>query len=149
MKTILLLLSLLFPMKTFCPEFKDNGARHFRQGVIQIGEIIQPDYILQSIIMIESSGREKVINKKEQAFGILQIRKSMIREANDLSGYRKYRLKDALSRQKSIEIWYLVQSHRNPDYDLKTACKVWNGCGKEQKMIIYFTKVEKQLKKLL
>jgi hypothetical protein len=135
------------PVKSFCPEFKDNGIRHFRQGFIQIGEICQPDYILESIIQIESSGREKVINKKEQAYGILQIRKQMIQEANNIVGHRKYRLKDALDRQKSIEIYYLVQKSRNPEYDLKKVCYIWNGVGKTSK--IYFNRVQTNLMKLL
>ena len=95
----------------------------------------------------ESSFREKVINKKEQAYGIIQITQETIDEANDIIGYEKYKLEDGLERQKSIEIWYLVQKHRNPDYDIKKACLIWNGYGKSSEK--YYQKVSQYLEKLI
>ena len=145
MKTIFVFILLFVFIGVSAPI--NHRSKIKRIAYIEVGAVEQPDYILKSIIEVESSGREKIINKKEQAYGLLQIRKQMIIEANNIAGYNKYHLRDALSRKKSIEIWYLVQHHRNPNYDLCKACLIWNGVGKTSR--IYHKKVLMQLNKFL
>jgi hypothetical protein len=134
---------LIIPNLSFAPTLK----RPDRTAYVIAGKIERPDYILQAIIQVESSGDPLAYNKKEQAIGLLQIRKPTLDEFNDIVGYRKYRLKDCWDRQISIEIYRTVQRHRNPQYDLKKALIVWNGKGKTSDR--YYRKVQKQLNKLI
>lgn len=84
------------------------------------------ELVLQSIILIESGGKEDAYNKKEEAVGILQIRPIMLRHANKIIGFEKFSLDDRWCKEKSIEIFWTVQTYHNPDIDLEQACHLWN-----------------------
>jgi hypothetical protein len=87
----------------------------------------KPDKMLWAFMKIESNFNTKIVNYKN-AGGILQIRPEMIAEANRIckltNDRRKFVLDDRLDSIKSVQIWYLVQSYWNPDYNLKQVCKV-------------------------
>ena len=91
------------------------------------------DTVLLSFIRLESNFIDTAVNPVTGARGILQILPIMVEEANRLQaiygGLTRYTWDDAWSVSKSVEIWYLVQGHHNPDYDLPTACKIWFGRG--------------------
>ena len=93
------------------------------------------DPILEAFIWFESRWEPDAKNKVTGARGILQILPSMIDEVNRilLKEYKikwlKYTWKDAWDPEKSIEIWYLVQTYHNPDYDVQRACQIWFGMG--------------------
>ena len=91
-------------------------------------------------------------NKKELARGILQIRPVMVREVNSILGHKKYKPKDAYNKTKALEMWYIIQKHHNPTYDLKRMCLVWNGVPNKKnasRSKDYYKKVQRELKKLL
>lgn len=50
----------------------------------------------------------------------------LIEDANRIVGYDKYCLNDRFNRQKSIEIFNVVQNHYNKEKDLHFALKLWN-----------------------
>ena len=83
--------------------------------------------ILDTMIYIESRGDSLAYNKREKAAGILQIRPIMVRHANLIAGYERFKLKDRWDPVKSIEMWEVVMDHHNPAYDPDTACYIWNG----------------------
>ena len=114
MKKLSLLL-LLVPYTLFAPEYDYPFDGYHVQ-----------DILLDAIIKVESGGNAAAINSSENAVGILQIRPIMIAEANRLVGYEKYSLQDRTSPDISKEIWYMVQSLRNPEYDFESACNLWN-----------------------
>ena len=126
---LLILISFLIPsISVYAPILK-----HFHKGYIEVGQVSNTDYILQSIIQVESAGDSLAYNKKEKAAGIIQIRPVIIKDVNQIlrkQGSKiRYRLKDRFNPRKSIEIYYVIQRHYSPSYDLKKVCKKWNGTG--------------------
>jgi len=99
-------------------------------AVISPAEIIKPDRILIAHIQFESRNDRYAHNKKEDALGILQIRPIMILEVNRILQLQKkslrFVLEDRTDPAKSVEIWYIVQNHWNPTYDLQKASRLWN-----------------------
>lgn len=91
------------------------------------------DMVLLSFMWYESRYDSTAINPVSGARGVLQILPIMIEEANRLQKLYhspiRYTWDDAWSVSRSIEIWYLVQQHHNPDYDLQKACQIWFGKG--------------------
>ena len=71
-------------------------------------------------IMINETNNfdEKAINKKEDAVGVMQIRKIMVLDANRIIGFCKFCFSDRYNFLKSLEIFYIIQDHYNPEYDL-------------------------------
>jgi hypothetical protein len=92
------------------------------------------DSILRAFISLESGFKEDAVNPITGARGILQILPPMVTEVNRIM--KEYDLPevqftwdDAWDAEKSIEIWYIVQSYHNLDYDVKKACRLWFGVG--------------------
>lgn len=101
--------------------------------------------IIEAVIKIESNFNSKAYNKTEDAAGILQIRPIMVDEINRLLGFIKYTYEDRWSAEKSIEIFTDLQQFYNPNWDLETAARKWNGGFHGMKKIStidYFKKVE-------
>lgn len=84
------------------------------------------ELLLKSIIQVESLGKPDAYNPKEDAVGILQIRPIMLRHANQIIGFAKYSLNDRWSKEKSIEIFWVVQEYHNPNLWLDRASHLWN-----------------------
>lgn len=82
------------------------------------------EYLIESIIYIESNGFDSVIGNKN-CVGCLQLTPIYIREVNKLAK-TKYKLSDRFSKQKSIEMFNILQNHYNPDKDIKKAIKLHN-----------------------
>ena len=97
---------------------------------------------IQSIIHIESKSNPLAIGRTNDA-GILQITPICVKEANRILGYARFTLEDRFSHKKSVEIFNIIQSHYNPAFNYRTACKIWNpGAGKS-----YTEKVLKEYEK--
>lgn len=58
--------------------------------------------------------------------GWLQITPIMVKDANRIVGYDKYTLEDRLDKDKSIEIFNVIQDEYNPDHDIQLALKIQN-----------------------
>lgn len=87
---------------------------------------------MNAIAHVESNDDHKKVNRKTDAVGWLQIRRSMVREANRIVGFRKFTYGDRYSKQKQKEIFRIVIMHHNPSLNLRTTCKIWNGGGKNK-----------------
>ena len=97
---------------------------------------------IQSIIHVESKGDALAIGSKNDV-GILQITPICVKEANRIIKRKEYTLADRFSHKKSVEIFNIIQSHYNPAFNYRTACKIWNpGAGKS-----YTEKILKEYEK--
>lgn len=79
----------------------------------------------EALIWVESKGDERALGKKDD-IGVLQITPILLQDCNRIVGYEKYYLNDRYDREKSIEMFNLIQSHYNPQKDFHWALKLWN-----------------------
>ena len=50
---------------------------------------------------------------------------SLVKECNKIVGSNKYTLNDRLNRQKSHEMFNIIQNKYNPHHDIELACRLW------------------------
>lgn len=90
------------------------------------------DKFIEAVIWQESKGKENCIGDSGKAVGVLQIHPIMVREANrilamtDKSKSDYYAYDDRYDREKSIEIFKVVQDYHNASHDHKRALEIWN-----------------------
>jgi hypothetical protein len=60
------------------------------------------------------------------AIGFLQITPICVEEANRILGKEQFTLEDRWSKERSVEIWHVIQNHHNPDHDHDKALDIWN-----------------------
>jgi hypothetical protein len=96
----------------------------------------------------ESSYNSDTIVQKEDAVGYLGIRPIMVDEVNQIVGYKKYTLKDRLSKEKSIQMFLDYQDFVTPSYSYKDVCRNWNGGRKgkfKETTLIYWDLIKKDV----
>ena len=68
--------------------------------------------LIEAMILVESEGNDSAYCKKEEAVGCLQIRPIMLKECNRVlelqNSNKRYKLHDRWSREKSIEIFHII-----------------------------------------
>lgn len=74
---------------------------------------------IDRLIKIESSYSGSKINIKEDAVGILQIRKIYVDDCNRILKYPKFTYNDRYSEKKSIEMFKIYTSHYGEIYRKK------------------------------
>jgi len=129
---------------------------------VEVGEpkFVKPVYtldvepLIQAMIMVESRGNDSAYHKGEKAAGCLQIRPIMVREVNRILGIQKseleYTLEDRWSREKSIEMFHIVNNHHNKNSTYEEIARAWNGGPNWAEKSLtkrYWKRVQKQLKK--
>lgn len=96
-----------------------------REGSIVHSQKIK---LINSVIMVESSGNDLAHNLSEDAVGCLQIRPIMVREVNRLlkrrGESRSYTLEDRWNRRKSIEMFLVFNKNIS---SFEEQCRRWNG----------------------
>jgi hypothetical protein len=130
-KMTLILISILFSLNLSAPDFQACDI------LVSLG--LRDETLLRAIIQVESQGRPDVINFREQAIGLLQIRDVMLKEVNRIAGYEKYTVKDCLDSLRSIEMFWVVQDYQNPSGDYYTGARLWNGKSKRN---LYWKKIK-------
>ena len=112
------------------------------------------DPLIQAMIMVESEGNDSAYHKGEKAAGCLQIRPIMVREVNRILDIQKseleYTLEDRWSREKSIEMFHIVNGYHNKNSTYEEIARAWNGGPNWFKKSLtkrYWKRVQKQLKK--
>ncbi len=91
--------------------------------------------------VVESGLDSMIINKKENAVGLLQIRPCMLNYIN--KKYNKnFTLNDRYSAIKSFEMFKIVMDDRNLDYNVRKATYIWNGLKSPYS---YYLKVKRNL----
>ena len=126
---MLITLLISIPFKSFYSEGyiakQPNLNNEFERRIDELNDK-HKELILNSIIYIESRGDHNAYNQKENAVGILQIRPIMLKQANKIIGFEKFLLYDRWDKEKSIEIFWTIQDHFNPELSLEQACHIWN-----------------------
>lgn len=79
----------------------------------------------EALIWVESKGDENAVGSKDDV-GVLQITPWLLEDVNRILGYNKYTLKDRRDRNRSIEMFNIIQDHYNPQHDYHWALKLWN-----------------------
>lgn len=97
-----------------------------------------------ALIQVESGGSDMVIGAKDDT-GCLQITPILVKEVNRIHHGRRYTMKDALSRERSIEMFNIIQGYYNPEKDFHLALKIWN----PRAPLSYHKKVQAEYEKLL
>ena len=161
-KLMLLLLPVSFGMGGSEPYIEPAESLEPIKIEVEIVEptFVKPTYILdvepliQAMIMVESEGNDSAYHKGEKAAGCLQIRPIMVREVNRILDIQKseleYTLEDRWSREKSIEMFHIVNGYHNKNSTYEEIARAWNGGPNWFKKGLtkrYWKRVQKQLKK--
>ena len=117
----------------FATTFSLMGKREYKFETTQ-EEIVSTDVDqpIEAVIWKESKGDANAIGDSGKAVGVLQIHPIMVREANrilamkDESKTNYYKYDDRYSREKSIEIFKIVQDYHNVSHDFDKALQIWN-----------------------
>ena len=95
-----------------------------------VEQVSQWDIFIEAVIWKESRGNETCIGDNGNAVGVLQIHPIMVREANRILSMKGkdavYVYDDRYSREKSIEIFKIVQDYHNKSHDFDRALQIWN-----------------------
>lgn len=83
------------------------------------------DTFIEALIYVESKGDRMAVGSRNDV-GVLQITPIMLEDANRIVGEERYTLDDRKDRDKSIEIFNIIQNHYNPEHDMHYALKIWN-----------------------
>ena len=93
-----------------------------------------------ALIDVESGGDSTCTGMADDV-GILQITPICVREVNRILGMQVYALSDRYSVKKSLEMFDIIQRHKNPQLDIRLAAKIWNPGAPES----YYEKIERNL----
>jgi uncharacterized protein YhfF len=131
-KMMLILLFGLITGGLFAPEYK----------VVYITtpeKISSYDRLFEAVCMVESSMRTTIVNEKEQAYGIAQIRQIRLNDFNKKTN-KHYTLEDCFNVDVSKEIFLFYVG----DKSFEQAARDWN--GRWDLTLNYWKKVQKYLK---
>lgn len=65
-------------------------------------------------------------NPTDSSAGMFGIRAIMVKEVNQILGYKKYKLNDRLNNKKALEMFIIYQNFVNPKWYLENGCRAWN-----------------------
>lgn len=107
--------------------------------------------IINAIIQIESKGQTNAVSKDGKCVGVLQIQKVVVDDCNEYLKYylnqsdKKFTYDDRYDKEKSIEMFLLIQKRYNKNNDIEKGIRIWNGgCRYSvEKTQIYYDKVMK------
>lgn len=113
-------------------------------------KIDSTDILIKSLIFVESSGRDSVVNYSTNAGGCLQIRPIMIKDVNRILSRKnikkKFTIKDRFNRSKAIEMFKIWRNHYHEKSSFEKIARCWNGGTQGHKMkatIKYWEKVKR------
>jgi hypothetical protein len=124
-----------------------SPLKNEKEIIITMTEPIQPyEALWLAVCLVESGNNRFAINKKEQAYGIAQIRKVRLKDYEKRTGIH-YELKDMfdINRSKSVFMYYAMRIGEN---DQEKIIRCWNGGEKGMKKrstIKYWQKVRKNI----
>lgn len=89
-------------------------------------ETYDEERLIESIAYHESRHQDDLVSKNGEYVGCLQISRIAVRECNRILGYKAYRYEDRKDKQKSIEMFRIIQRHHNPEGDIVNAIRLWS-----------------------
>ena len=98
----------------------------------------------EALIEVESGGDNYAVGRTND-WGCLQITPILVREVNRIQSERKFSINDAKDRNKSIEMYNIIQAYYNPGHDRHLALKIWN----PRAPVSYHKRVEEEYNKLI
>jgi hypothetical protein len=98
----------------------------------------------EALIEVESGGDNYAVGRTND-WGCLQITPILVREVNRIQSERKFSMNDAKDRNKSIEMYNIIQAYYNPGHDRHLALKIWN----PRAPVSYHKRVEEEYNKLI
>ena len=86
--------------------------------------------VMDAIIHVESRGNPKAVDRSGQCVGILQIKKCLVDETNNILRSKKEKMRytyaDRYNPQKSKEMFVILQEHFNGEHNVERAIRSWN-----------------------
>lgn len=82
--------------------------------------------IINALIYIESKGDDYAVSKNGVHVGCLQISQQLVDDCNRILGYNKFKYSDRFNRNKSIEMFHVIQKYYNPSYNIENIIIIWN-----------------------
>lgn len=86
---------------------------------------IDYDRLIKAVAQVESGGNPKAVSPKGNYVGYLQLSKVAVDGCNKIIGEKKYSYKDRYDKDKSIEMFYIIQQKYNPNNDIILALRIW------------------------
>ena len=87
------------------------------------------DNLIKAISVVESGENPRAVSGKH--VGILQISPIVVDECNRINKLKKnkkrYQYGDRYNKEKSIEMFNIIQDFYNPSHDTEKAIRLWNG----------------------
>ena len=84
------------------------------------------DIFIESLIQVESGGNDFIVGDNDDG-GCLQLTPIFLAEANEIIGQKGYyKLEDRFDREKSIEIFNVINAYHNPHRDIEKAIRLHN-----------------------
>lgn len=135
------------PIKTIEVEFNEPN-------IIELKIVRNLEPLINAMIQVESRDNDSAVGDGGRAVGCLQIHPIMVREANRILKLQKssisYNLLDRWDREKSIEIFYIVNNYHHENATYEEIARAWNGGPNWAEKSLtkrYWKRVQKQLKK--
>jgi len=129
---IIIILLVLFNIDSKYHKYIDNENKLI---IVNEKEKNDWDFLIESLIQIESEGNDDTIRYDTNAAGCLQETPIYVREANRICGLigvnKIFSLNDRFNREKSIEMFNIVQGYHNPLKNINKAIKLHNPGAKD------------------
>lgn len=82
--------------------------------------------VIKAIELVESEGKANAVSRDGRYVGCLQISQILVRECNQILGYKKFTYDDRYNREKSHELFIIYQEHFNREGNMERAIRLWN-----------------------
>lgn len=86
--------------------------------------------VMNAIIQVESKGNPRAVDKSGTCVGILQMKKCLVDEVNNIlkqnKEKRRYAYSDRYNPQKSKEMFVVLQNQFNKEKNVERAIRSWN-----------------------
>ena len=103
------------------------------------------DKLIESIAEIESKGNPDAVSPRGTYVGYLQISRGLVDACNKIAGEQRYNYQDRYDKDKSIEMFLLMQERYNPENDMILAIRMWkegtSAANKSRTKTAYVNKV--------
>lgn len=128
MKKRIILAAAMLPLVLGIAFTATSSARH-HQPQEDAPSVLSPEddwySFIDAVAWKESGWNESAVGGN--AVGYLQITPVLVDDVNRILGYDAYGLGDRYDRERSIEMFNVIQRHYNPQLDKQLALKIWNG----------------------
>lgn len=127
----LALLLLVSSVRAIVPEEEATISTLGKTTPVMEDTLPRLDKVMTAIIQVESQGNPRAFNKNGNCAGILQITPVLVRQCNiwlkQKKSKKRYSLQDRFNKEKSVEMFHMIQDYYNPKHDIEKAIRIWNG----------------------